>query len=62
MDYKRCSVEDLADYVEISSHQRITQQMMYYRGKGNFEMVEKIKEARKIAKKRKLVKMLEEMQ
>lgn len=61
MDYQNCTVEELADYVEQSPASRITQQMIYYRERGIVEMVEKIVEARKIVKKRKLLRKLEEM-
>lgn len=60
-DYKNCSVEELADHVEINSAQLITTTMIYYQKRGVTEMVEKIKEARKIVKKRKLIKQLEGM-
>lgn len=59
MDYKLATVEELADYVEISSVQRITQQLMYHRKKGHDDIVQKIKDARLIVKKRKLQRLLE---
>jgi hypothetical protein len=59
MDYKLATVEELADYVEISSVQRITQQLMYHRKKGHEDIVEKIKAARAVVRRRKLVKLLE---
>ena len=59
MDYRQATVEELADYVEISSVQRITQQLMYHRSKGHDDIVEKIKAARAIARKRKLIRLLE---
>lgn len=61
MNYQSCTLEELADYVEASPAARITQMMMYYRERGVVEMVEKIAEARKIVKKRKLVRQLEAM-
>lgn len=61
MDYKNCTLEELADYVEQSPAARITQQLIYYRDRGVEEMVEKIKEARKIVKRRKLIRQLEAM-
>lgn len=61
MDYQNCTIEELANYVEISSAQRITQQLIYYKKRDNSAMVEKIKEARKVVKKRKLLRQLEEM-
>lgn len=59
MDYKLASVEELADYVEVSSVQRITQQLMYHRSKGHDDIVQKIKDARAVVKKRKLIRLLE---
>lgn len=61
MNYQNCTVEELADYVEVSPAARITQMMMYYRERGVVEMVDKIAEARKIVKKRRLVRQLEAM-
>lgn len=61
MNYQDCTVEDLAKHVEASPSSRITQQLTYYRKVGNEEMVEKILEARKIVKKRKLLKLLESL-
>lgn len=60
-DYKNCTLEELADYVEESPAQRITTTLIYYQKRGVDEMVEKIVEARKIVKKRKLIKQLEGM-
>jgi hypothetical protein len=60
-DYRNCTVEELADYVEISSAGRITQQLIYYQKREVVEMVEKIQEARRIVKKRKLIRLLEGM-
>lgn len=61
MDYKLCTLEELATFVEESPCSRITQQLMHYRKSGNTAMVEKILEARKIVKRRKLTKALEEL-
>ena len=61
MDYKLCTVEELANFVEESPCSRITQQLMHYRKQGNAVMVEKILEARKIAKRRKLTKALNDL-
>lgn len=58
-DYRNCSVEELADHVEASNAQLISTTLIYYQKRGVDEMVEKIKEARKIVKKRKLLKQLE---
>ncbi len=60
-DYQSCTVEELADHVEASNAQLISTTLIYYKKRHNLEMVEKIKEARKIVKKRKLVKQLEAM-
>lgn len=60
-DYRNCTVEELADHVEASNAQLISTTLIYYQKRGVEEMVEKIKEARKIVKKRKLIKQLEGM-
>lgn len=60
-DYRSCTVEELADHVEASNAQLISTTLIYYQKRDNSEMVEKIKEARKIVKKRKLLKQLEGM-
>ena len=62
MDYKLCTVEDLAQFVLDSPVANITQQLCHYRRKGNDEMVAKILEARRLAKKKKLEAQLEAMQ
>ena len=62
MDYKLCTVEELAEFVLNSPVSRITQQLGHYRRKGNEEMVAKILEARRLAKKKKLEAQLEAMQ
>lgn len=59
MDYKLASVDELADYVESGSVQRITQQLMYHRKAGHDDIVEKIKAARAVVRKRKLIRLLE---
>lgn len=61
MDYKLCTVEELADFVEESPCSRITQQLSHYKKSGNVVMVDKILEARKIVKKRRLMKILQEL-
>ena len=61
-DYKNCTTEELADHVEVSNAQLITTTLIYYQKRGVEEMVEKIKEARRIVKKRKLFKQLETLQ
>lgn len=59
MDYRAASVDELANYVEVSTPQRITQQLIYHTKRGHEEIVEKIKAARAIVRKRKLVRLLE---
>lgn len=58
-DYRNCTVEELADHVEKSCTQLISTTLIYYEKRDNLAMVEKIKAARKIVKKRKLLKQLE---
>lgn len=60
-DYQAATLEELADYVECSTSNLISQQLSYYKRKNVAEMVEKIQEARRIVRKRKLVKLLEAM-
>lgn len=60
-DYKNCTLEELADYIEVSPAQRITTTLIYYQKRNVDEMVLKIVEARKIVKKRKLIRQLEQM-
>lgn len=60
-NYQECSVEELANHVEVTIPAVISTMLKYYANKGNVEMVEKIKEARKIVKKRRLLKQLEGM-
>lgn len=60
-DYRNCTTEELADHVEASNAQLISTVLIYYKKRNVGEMVEKIKEARKIVKKRKLLKQLEGM-
>lgn len=60
-NYRSCTVEELANHVEASNAQLISTTLIYYQKRDNLEMVEKIKEARKIVKKRKLMKQLEVM-
>lgn len=60
-NYRSCTVEELANHVEASNAQLISTTLIYYQKRDNLEMVEKIKEARKIVKKRKLLKQLEGM-
>lgn len=60
-NYIDCTVEELADEIEVSSSQKISLSLIYHTKHGNLHIVEKIKEARKIVKKRKLLKQLETM-
>jgi len=60
-DYQSCTVEELANHVEASNAQLISTTLIYYQKRDNLEMVEKIKEARKIVKKRKLIRQLEDI-
>jgi hypothetical protein len=60
-DYKNSTIEELADFVEISPAQRITSMLIYHRDRGNESLVKKIVDARALAKKRKMIKMLETM-
>jgi hypothetical protein len=61
MNYKTCTVEELADHVAASTVAAITQQLMYYQKKDNAEIVAKIKKARLLAKQRKILKEMEEI-
>lgn len=58
-DYINSSVEDLADFVEASPSQRISLNLAYHIKHGNTVVVDKIREARKVVKKRKLLRALE---
>lgn len=60
-DYQAATLEELADYVECSTSNKISQQLSYYREQENGVMIEKIVAARAIVRKRKLVKLLEAM-
>jgi hypothetical protein len=60
-DYQAATLKELADYVQCSTSNKISQQLSYYKQQENVEMIEKIQEARRIVRKRKLVKMLEAM-
>lgn len=57
-DYQAATLEELADYVECSTSNKISQQLSYYREQENALMIEKIVAARAIVRKRKLVKLL----
>lgn len=60
-NYQDCTVEELANHVDVTSPAVISTMLSYYRGKGNVDMVEKIKDARKIVSKRRLKARLEAM-
>lgn len=60
-DYQNCTVEELADHVEKTIAPVISTMKAYYEKHGRQDMVDKIAEARKIVKKRKLLKQLEAM-
>ena len=50
MNYKTCTVAELATHVLNNTTQAITQQLMHYQKVGNEEVVKKIKLARILAK------------
>lgn len=60
-DYINSTVEELANFIEVSSSQKISLSLIYHRKHNNPEIVEKILAARNIVKKRKLTKQLEDM-
>lgn len=60
-DYINSTVEELANFIEVSSSQKISLSLIYHKKNDNPDIVEKILEARKIVKKRKLLKQLEGM-
>ena len=60
-NYINCTVQELAEFIEISTSQKISLSLIYHTKHNNLEIVEKIKDARKIVKKRKLLKQLEGM-
>lgn len=60
-NYINCTVLELADFIEISTSQKISLSLIYHTKHSNLEIVEKIRDARKIVKKRKLLKQLEGM-
>lgn len=61
MNYKTCTIEELAVFFKEKSVQAITQQLMYYQKAGNTEMIGKIKKARILCKQMKLSEKLEEV-
>jgi hypothetical protein len=60
-NYQDCTVEELANHVEVTKAPVISAMLAYYRDKGRDDMVQKIKDARAIVTKRKLLKRLEAM-
>lgn len=62
MNYSNCTVEELAEHVNSVTCQSVSQTLAYHRKRGNKEIVDKIAEARKLARKQRLTKMLEELQ
>ena len=59
MNYKTCTVEELAVFFSTKTTQAITQQLKYYQNKGDADVVVKIKKARILDKQQKLAKKLE---
>lgn len=49
MDYQKCTIDELAIFVQQSPSNRITQQRRYYKTKGRLDIVDKIDTAREIA-------------
>lgn len=58
MDYQSCTVEELALHVNSTTSQATTQQLSYYRKRGNTEVVAKIETARLLAKQIKIAEKL----
>jgi hypothetical protein len=54
MNYKTCTVQELAEFFKTKTTQAITQQLMYYKGRGNTEVVVKIMKARILCQQLKL--------
>lgn len=61
MNYKHCTVEELAKHFETKTTQAITQQLMHYQKKGDADVVVKIKKARILAKQKKLALQMESL-
>lgn len=55
MDYKIATLSEMVEYVEESSAQRISSMLKYHSQRGNEDIVNKIKEARRIVAKKKLL-------
>jgi hypothetical protein len=60
-NYQECSIDELADHIEVTKAPVISTMLAYYRNKGRGDMVEKIQMARKIVSKRRLKARLEAM-
>lgn len=60
-NYQSCTVEELAAHVEVISPAVISTMRTYYLNKGNDGMVEKLDNARKIVKRKRLLARLEAM-
>ena len=61
MNYKTCTVEELAVFFKGKTSQAITQQLKYYQIRGNSEVVGKITRARILCKQQKLTEKLESL-
>lgn len=61
MNYKTCTIEELAAFFKDKTSQAITQQLKYYQKNGNEEVVVKIKKARILHNQQKLVEKLESL-
>lgn len=59
MNYQTCTTEELVEHVLTNTAQAITQQIAYYRQRGNEEIVNKIIMARLLARQSKLLKQME---
>lgn len=58
MNYQTCTVEQLSQHIQNSTSAAVTQQISYYTKKKMFDVVEKIKQARVLAKILKLTKKI----
>lgn len=57
-DYQNSTLDELADYIETATPQVISTMIRYYANKGNADMENKIRTARKmVVKKRALVRL-----
>lgn len=61
MNYRVCTIEELATHLVQSTCQAVTQQLKYHRSKGNSEIVLKIQKARILAKQMKLLAKMESL-